>query len=129
MTSSEDKIICTIDSSQLGSYSNYASYGIRDDKIVQVTISFGKRANGEDYLYKKTIPFGKLINKDPTHKYENIVIFPYSPAPTALQEFTGVTETPEVTDTTEVTETQETPNTSEVQEVTNIPEITEVTVP
>lgn len=129
MTSSEDKIICTMDSSQLGSYSNYASYGIRDDKIVQVTISFGKRANGEDYLYKKTIPFGKLINKDPTHKYENIVIFPYSPAPTALQEFTGVTETPEVTDTTEVTETQETPNTSEVQEVTNIPEITEVTVP
>ena len=129
MTLSEDKIICTMDSSQLGSYSNYASYGIRDDKIVEVTISFGKKANGEGYLYEKPIPFGKLINKAPKHTYENIVIFPDLSAPKTLQEFTGVTETPEVTDTTEVTETQETPNTSEVQEVTNIPEITEIKVP
>ena len=84
-------------------------------------------------MYQKTIPFGKAVNVDEIKKddsdNENIVIFPYSPAPTALQEFTGVTETPEVTDTTEVTETQETPNTSEVQEVTNIPEITEIKVP
>lgn len=121
----------SIGSSKLGS-KNCASYGIRDDGIVEVTISFGKIKEGK-YLYQKTIPFGKAVNVDEIKKddsdNENIVIFPYSPAPTALQEFTGVTETPEVTDTTEVTETQETPNTSEVQEVTNIPEITEVTVP
>ena len=121
----------SIGSSKLGS-KNCASYGIRDDGIVEVTISFGKIKEGK-YLYQKTIPFGKAVNVDEIKKddsdNENIVIFPYSPAPTALQEVTGVTETPEVTDTTEVTETQESTNASEVQEVTNIQEITEVTVP
>ena len=49
----------SLTSSKLGS-KNCASYGIRDDEIVDVTISFGKTADG--YLYQKTIPFGKAIN-------------------------------------------------------------------
>ena len=88
----------SIGSSKLGS-KNCASYGIRDDEIVDVTISFGKTADG--YLYQKTIPFGKAINvneiknKDSTN--ENIVIFPNNPAPTVVAEVTNITETQEIT--------------------------------
>ncbi|MGN0466962.1 MAG: InlB B-repeat-containing protein [Lachnospiraceae bacterium] len=66
----------TVDSSQLGDGKPFASYGIRDDSIVTVSISFGKKADGT-YLYERKIPFGKWINESGSPaKNENIVIFP-----------------------------------------------------
>ena len=100
-----DNGIWTIDPSQLRSNMSCASYGIRDDSMVTVTISFGKISEGK-YLYEKSIPFGKAINVEAIKKEdstnENIVIFP---------KFSAATDTPEVTN------------------ITNTPDIPEITVP
>ena len=99
--------IWTIDPSILGDNQNCASYGLRDDKIVEVTISFGKTAEG-NYLYQKTIPFGKAINveaikkKDSTN--ENIVIFPDLSDATDIQIATDIQEVTNITDTPDIPE-------------------------